>query len=134
MPSSPTLDGYSAALHEEILITRDTVLLGRGDVQRQVLDADIVTTLDGVLGLACHIQRAIALQLYLALAVDTASVRAISTIGKGVLGVLLSTDLNTLAIGDVQTGTTGIGHRETFKGDGALIRAIQRERAVGGGS
>ena len=44
------LDSHSAALHEEILITADAVFLGRGDVERQVLDADIVAALDGVLG------------------------------------------------------------------------------------
>ena len=116
-----TTDVHGATLHKEILVTADTILLGRGDIQREVLDADIVATLDGMFGLACHIQRAIALQLYLTLAVDTASVRAISTIGQGVLGVFLSTDLDALAIGDIQGSTTGIGHRETSQREGTFV-------------
>ena len=118
-------DAYRATLHEEILIARDAVFLGLSDVEREVLDADIVATLDGVLGLARHVESAIALQLNLSLAVDATRLRAIGAIGKGVHRVLLGTDLDALAIGDVEAGATGIGHRETIKGDGALIRTIQ---------
>ena len=114
-------DGHCTALHEEILITTDTVLHRLGNIQRQVLDTNIVAALDGVLGITLHIQGTIALQLNLTFTIDTSFLRTVGTVGQGILGVLLCADLDTLAVINVDGSPTGIGHGKSCQCKGTLI-------------
>ena len=108
-----TADIHRTALHLEIRVAVDAVAYSRGDVQREVLHRDIVTTLDGVLGFAHDIECAVALQLDLALAVETGLLRTVSPVGEGIHGVLLRADLNALAVGDIDSGSSGVGECES---------------------
>ena len=81
-------------------------------------------------GLPHDVQCTVALQLYLTLAVYTGFLRTANTVSQRVHRVLLSTDLNTFAIGNVDCSTTGVGQRHTCQSDGTFIRATETELTV----
>ena len=127
-------DGHRARLHLEVFVARDAVADSAGDVQRQVLDGDVVATLNGMLGVAHDVQHAVALQLYLSLRVDAAFLRTARAVGQRIGGVLLSRELDALAVGDVDGCTAGVGQRHTGQRDRTLVGAGERKLAVGSGA
>ena len=85
-----TCNGHRAALHEEVLLTVDSIADGRGDVQCQILDFDIRCRLDAMLQVAHHVQRSVALQLQLAFRIDAGFLRA-TTVSQCVFRIFLCT-------------------------------------------
>ena len=128
---SYSTNGDSAALHLEIFLTRDTVAHGLGDVQRKIFHGDVVAALDGVLRVANDIQRAVALQLDLPLAVDAGLLRAIGSVGQRVHGILLRAELNALTVGDVDSGAAGVSQRQPGQRHRALVGTRESKLAVG---
>ena len=131
-----TADGQRAALHEEVLVARDAVLHSLLDVDGGILQLHVLSTLDGVGQLAVDIERALALQLEVALAVEGRLLVAAGIVDERVLGVLLHAEVNALAIHDVDGGTAidgvGVGQRQSVELDGSLVRARHVELAVAG--
>ena len=87
-----------------------------------------------MVGVAIDVQRALALQLDLSLAVDASLLRAVGTVGKGVLRAALRTDLDALLVGDVDSCAAGIGQRQAGQRDGALVGTAEGKLAVGAGA
>ena len=127
-------DADITAFHEEILVTVYTVGHSLSDVECKVLYADVVATLDGMLGVACHVERAFSLKLNLSFAVDTASLRTIGSIGQCVDGAVLRTYLNALAIGNVECCTAWVGKSEPIERDCTFVGAAKSKFTIGSSS
>ena len=125
-----TADGNRTTLHLEVLLAADAVAHSLGDVQLQVLHADVVSALDGVLRVASHVQRALALQLQLTLRVDAGLLRTVATVCQRILRAILGTELYALRVSDVDGRTRGVRHLQSCQRYGTLVRAVECQRAV----
>ena len=124
-------DGHRTAFHLQVLLAVDTVTNCRRHVQRQVLNLDIRCRLDAVFQVACHVERAVALQLQLSFRVYASLLRT-AAVGQGVGGPVLGAELYALRVGDVDGCSAGISQRHAGQRNGALIRAGECQRTVGG--
>ena len=130
-----TADIKGATLHQEILVARDAVALGRGDVDCGVLDGDILAGLDGVLEVARHVEGALLRKLGVALHIETALLRAAGGVGQGIGGAGDDLHLDALAVLYMHRGAAvdgrGVSQRQAVELDGRLIGARHVELAVG---
>ena len=125
-----TADVDDAALHEEVLLAVDAVLHSLRDVDGAVLHLHIFLAVDGVLTVAHDIQCAPSFELSMALGMEASVVVFIHTISQGIGGLFLHTDVDALAVLDVDGRAFGIGQRHASQGHSAFVATIEIELAV----
>ena len=127
-------DVDGAALHQEILVAGDAVTHGGGDVESGVLDGDVLASLDGVLHVAHHVERALLLELGVALHVEAALLRAGGGIDECVGGAGDDLHVDAFAVLDMHRSAAvdrrSVGQRQAVELDGGLVGARHVEAAI----
>ena len=101
---STDVDG--STFHEEVLVARDAIAYRRSHVDGGILDADVFTCLDAVFYVAHNVKCTFLLELSVSLYIKAAFLRSAGSIDKRIGGACNDLHVDTLAILDMDGGTT----------------------------
>ena len=111
--SNEMLEAAKANIIERYGEDSDTTEQLLGDIDIAVLDLQILLAVDAVLAVANDIEGALALELGVTLAVESAVIILVGTVCQGVGRTFLDADRHTLAILDIDSGAAGVGDGNT---------------------
>ena len=130
---STDVDG--STFHEEVLVARDAIAYRRSHVDGGILDADVFTCLDAVFYVAHNVKCTFLLELSVSLYIKAAFLRSAGSIDKCIGGARNDLHVDTLAILDMDGGTTvdrcSVGQSETIQFDSGFVGTWHVKLTVG---